>query len=173
MRLSGSAIVSGILLLQCTTLAFGAKAVSLEKLRIRTQIPGWVEEKKSYKAFTTKSLFDIINGGATEYIDNGMQKGIFQQLNNSDSSTIDIFAEDFGSSENAQKMLSTKQPEATADTSMFIINEIIGGFWVCGRAGQFYFELTLMGIKDLGKARIEIDKLFDYYNKSMGTAKKK
>lgn len=156
-------------LLVCSTAVFGAKAVSLEKLRVRNQIAGWVEEKKSYHPFTTTTIFDIINGGATEYIENGMRKGFFQRLKNSDSATIELFAEDFAVAANAQKMFDAKkasfsQTVENTDTSNVIINEILGGFWACGIAGPFYFEFTVTGIKDRVQAETLIDTFIEYYS---------
>jgi hypothetical protein len=169
------ALKMGVLvLLAVNTVSFAAKAVSIEKLRIRNQIAGWVEENKSYKSFNPEKLFEIIDGGAPEYIDNGMQKGFYQRLRNLDSAAIELFAEDFGSDENARKMLAAKRsnfsnpkPAGNADTLSLFIHEVIGGFWVCGIAGPCYFELTLMGIKDKEKAQTEINKYFDYFQKTL------
>jgi hypothetical protein len=158
---------------------FAAKTVSIEKFRIRHQITDWVEEKKSFKSFNPEGLFEIIDGGAPEYIENGMQKGFYQRLKNLDSASIELFVEDFGSDENARKMLATKRsnlsgpkPAGNVDTSNLFIHEVIGGFWVCGIAGPCYFELTLMGIKDKEKAQTEINKYFDYFQKTSEIKKK-
>jgi hypothetical protein len=175
------ALKMGVLvLLAVNTVSFAAKAVSIEKLRIRNQIVGWVEENKSYKSFNPEKLFEIINGGAPEYIDNGMQKGFYQRLRNLDSAAIELFAEDFGSDENARKMLAAKrsnfsngQSAENVDTASIIIHEVVGGFWVCGIVGSYYFELTLMGIKDREKAQKEINKYFDNFRKTSENKKKR
>ena len=164
-------IVIGILALPAFNAAsFAVKAVSVDKFRIHNQITGWTEDKGSYQSFGPKELFDLLDGGAPEYIDNGMKEGFFQRLKGPDSATIELYAEDFGSDKNAKKMVAVKQSNssdapaaAVSDSSTFILREVIGGFWACGSAGRYYFELTLMGIKDSAKAKAEIKKYFDFY----------
>jgi hypothetical protein len=180
MHLIGTVTRIAVLLLTCSAVAFGAKAVSIEKFRIRNQINNWVEESATFKLFTTKTIFEIIDGGATEYIDNGLKKGFFQRLRNSNSAAIELFAEDFGSTENARKMLLAKQTSSSglqsagnAVTSSFLMNEIVGGFWACGIVGADYFELTLTGITDRTKAEAEINAFFDYYKQTGTVAKRK
>lgn len=165
MRRYHTVIVGVVLLLGYSTMALGKKSVSVEKFRIGNQIPGWSEESMSYQHFTPETIFDLINGGATEYIDNGMKKGIYQRLRNSDSATIELFAEDFGNSKNAKKMVTTKQSDGDADTSGFVTTAVMGGFWVCGSIERYYFEFTLIGCNDSNKAGAEIDKIIGYYRK--------
>jgi hypothetical protein len=167
-------MVMGILALPAFNAAsFAAKAVSMEKFHIRNQIPNWTEEKNSYQYFGPKELFNILDGGAPEYIDNGMKEGFFQRLKGPDSATIELYAEDFGSDKNAEKMVAVKQsnysdapPPVNSDSSGFIPREVIGGFWACGAAQRYYFEITLMGIRDNAKAKVEIKKYFDYFRKT-------
>jgi hypothetical protein len=163
----GILAVLGFVAASCT-----AKAVSMEKFRISNQIPGWVEEKKSYRSFIPGELYDLIDGDAPKYIDNGLKEGFFQRLKRPDSAIIELYAEDFGSEENARKIFAAKRsdisgslPAETPDTSTVFIQEVIGGLWACGTAGRYYFELNTTGIKDTSKATEEIKKYFDYYRK--------
>ena len=158
-------LIEIVLLLGCCTMALGKKPVAVEKFRIGNQIPGWSEESASYRLFTPETIFDLINGGATDYVDNGMKKGIYQRLTSSDSATVELFAEDFGNSKNAKKMVTAKQSEGDTDTSDFVTTAIIGGFWVCGSIERYYFEFTLTGCNDSKKADAEIDKIIEYYRK--------
>lgn len=169
----GAAMRIVVFVLACITVTISAKAFSIDNLRIRQKIANWVVENRSFKLFNSKTLFELINGGATEYVENGLQRGFFQRLRNSDSAVIELFAEDFGSVENARKMLKVKQSSVygmqsaeNTDTSSVIMNNIVGGFWTCGIVGSYYFELTLTGISDKVKARKEIDTFFDYYKKN-------
>jgi hypothetical protein len=159
--------VLGFIAASCT-----AKAVSMEKFRISKQIYGWVEEKKSYRSFGPGELYDLIDGDAPKYIDNGLKEGMFQRLRRPDSATIEFFAEDFGSEENARKMFAAKRsdiagslPAEPPDSSTVFIQEVIGGLWACGTTGRYYFELNITGIKDTSKATAEIKKYFDYCRK--------
>ncbi len=165
MRRYHTVIVGVVLLLGYSTMALGKKSVSVEKFRIGNQIPGWSEENTSYQLFTPETLFDLINGGAPDYIDNGMKKGIYQRLTSSDSASIELFAEDFGNSKNAKKMVSVKQADGDVDTSGFVTTAVIGGFWVCGSIERYYFEFTLTGCNDSNTAGAEIDKIIEHYRK--------
>jgi len=167
------AIVSGSMVTVFAALAFSAKSDLIDAFKIQNQIAGWVDDHTSHKAFTPEQLFGIIDGGASEYIDNGMQKGFFQRLKGPDSATMELFAEDFGSAENAQKIRAIKrmvfsdsQSIKNSDTSGIVVNEVIGGLWACGIVGRFYFELTLMGIKDGMKAKTVVRTYFEYYRKT-------
>jgi hypothetical protein len=173
MNLGVTAMRCVVLVLTCISVTISAKAVSIDNFRIRHQIANWVEDNESFKMFTTKTLYEIIDGGATEYIDNGMKRGFFQRLRNSDSAIIELFAEDFGSAEKARKMFNVKhaffsgmQSAGNADSSSYNMNEIVGGFWAYGVVGPKYFELTLTGINDKTEARKEMDRFFDYYKKT-------
>jgi hypothetical protein len=150
--------------------SFAAKAVSLEIFRIQSQVPHWTQDIKSYQHFDSKGLFSLLDGGAPEYIDNGMKQGFFQRLLGPDSATVELYAEDFGSDKNAKKMMAVKlsgysgdSPSAISDSSGIIVREVIGGCWACGAIGRFYFELTLMGIKDTAKAKGEIKSYFNFF----------
>jgi hypothetical protein len=153
-----------------TCACFAAKTVSLEKFRIQSQVPHWTEDIKSYQHFGAKELFSIIDGGASEYIDNGMKQGFFQRLLGPDSATVELYAEDFGSDKNAKKMVAAKllsysgdSPSVVSDSSGLVVREVIGGWWACGAMSHYYFELTLMGIKDNAKAKAEIKNYFNYF----------
>ncbi len=174
--------VLGLCLLAVTvfpTISCAPKAASIDRFRIHKQLHGWVEEKESYCPFDAKGLFKLIDGGAPEYIDIGMKNGFFQRLKRPDSATIELYAEDFGSEGNARKMSSVKQSN-TADTpstimidsSIVIIQEVIGGFWTCAAINHYYFELTLMGITDTTKAKTEIGKFFNHFRKTIGIQRK-
>ena len=145
------------------------KEIQVEKLRIGKQIPEWTEKKGTYKVFDAQGLFDIINGGAPEYIDNGMIKGITQQIVISDSTTIELFAEDFGSPEKARAMYLVKKGGDQSDASDssefhgFMISKVIGGFWCCGSVGRFYFEITVSGVGDRGGVRGMLEELYRFY----------
>jgi len=151
---------------------FGARSVSVDKLRIKKQLNGWIEENGSYQVINTKNLFEIINGGAPAYIDNGMKKGIYQRLMTTDSTmAIELFAEDFGSAEMAEKMFNDKSTANVSESAEDqnpegrIINKIVGGFWCCQVIEQYYFELTLTGVTDKEKVVAELDKVMGFYQK--------
>jgi len=150
-----------------------AKTVSLYKFRIQKQISGWTEEKSSYQAFGPKELFTIIDGGAPEYIDNGLKKGFLQRISGPDSAAIELYAEDFKSEGNAQKMFSAKQAASSGqlstippDTAKVLVNEVIGGVWMCAAMGQYYFELTLTGVRNTASGKTKIGTILDYIGKT-------
>lgn len=143
--------------------------IQVEQLRIGTQFQGWTEKEGSYRVFDAEGLFEIINGGAPEYIDHGLIKGITQQVVSSDSMTIELFAEDFGSPEKAQAMYIIKKEvnegadSDTSDNHRFVISKVIGGFWCFGTIGKYYFEVTISGCNNIRNAHEIMQKLFKLY----------
>jgi hypothetical protein len=156
-----------------------AKAISLDKLKINKQLKGWTEEKGSFQAFDADGLFKLIDGGAPIYVDNGMKKGILQRFSSPDSATMESYMEDFGSEKNARTMLLSQKTnysdasfEANADSSAMVLwREVLGGWWVSGSMGKFYFELTITGAKDNQKGKAEARKFIDFYGKTIGIVK--
>lgn len=143
--------------------AYAAKTrrVDVGQLRIGGQVSGWNEEKKAFVKFNGEKLFELIDGGAPQYIDKGLQVGIFQRLANAKGATIELYAEDFGSPSNAQAMYAEKiqnlsgvQPLAGFDSTRISYSTVIGGYQVYACMDRFYFELTLMGMADAALGEI-------------------
>lgn len=139
--------------------SLGGQKVSVKEFRITRQVTPWQEVKGSFRSFTSKNLYDLIDGGAPEYIENGLVKGFFQRLTTPDSATLEIFFEDFGTSIQANKMFAKKRQNMSdpcsfsdLDTITLSCNNVIGGFAVFGIIDRFYFELVLMGVKGNEKA---------------------
>ena len=145
--------------------------VSLGNLRIRKQVAGWQEEKGSFMKFGPEKLFEIINGGAPEYIDQGMMRGFVQRLSGPGSATMEVFAEDFGTHENAGKMVQAKKQDRDTlmylpgfDTATVVVIPAIGACVAYGAIDRFYFEITLSGLGSSGsEALAELKKFFLFY----------
>jgi hypothetical protein len=139
--------------------ALGGQKVSVKEFRISRQFAPWQEVKGSFRSFNSKNLYNLIDGGAPEYIENGLVQGIFQRLTSPDSAILEIFFEDFGTSIQAKKMFAKKRQNRSEpcsfsdlDTTTLSCNTVIGGFAVFGFIDRFYFELVLMGVKGNEKA---------------------
>ena len=149
----------------------GSSGVSLDNLRIRKQIAGWREDKGSFTKFGPEKLFELINGGAPEYIDQGMVRGFVQRLSGPGSASVELFAEDFGSPENAGKMVQIKKQDRDTlislpgfDTATVAVIPLIGAFVAYGSMNRFYFEITLTGTGGTGsEALTELKKIFLFY----------
>jgi hypothetical protein len=153
--------------------ALGAQPI-LQDLRITRQIPQWQEDSASCRSYSPDDLFDLIDGAAPEYIDNGLVQGFFQRLNGPDSATLEVFVDNFGAAANAQKMFILKRqtitdPYAMAgpDTAVFCAGTVIGGMVAYGMLDRFYFELVLTGIKEKEKTAKEMARIFEYYRKKI------
>jgi hypothetical protein len=123
------------------------------ELRVTRQVEGWKEQKRSFVKFDKQKLFELINGGAPEYIDNGLQEGIFQRLDGPGDAAAEIYAEDFARPANAQKMLAFKTQQTLSerlplegqDSSSVYCFRVIGGYQVYAAFDRFYIELNLTG----------------------------
>jgi hypothetical protein len=155
--------------------AIQAQPASLQDLRMIRQIPSWHEDSASYRPYSPDDLFDLIDGAAPEYIDNGLVKGFFQRLDGPDSATLEVFVDDFGSAANAQTMFHLKRQTVTdpcsiagPDTASFCAGTVIGGLVAYGRLDHFYLELVLTGIKHKETTPREMVRIFEYYHKAVG-----
>jgi VIT1/CCC1 family predicted Fe2+/Mn2+ transporter len=144
--------------------------VKVKKLLITTQQQSWIEQKEITKKFTAKGLFEIINGGAVEYLNQGLVEGIHQQFSNNDGKTIEVFVEDFGNSEKSTNMLSSKKesfPDAGQLTGVSDVNafssKAIGALIVVGSLQNFYIELTISGFNDQSEMEKVAISFLDYY----------
>jgi hypothetical protein len=147
-----------------------AKSIRAADLRARGEIDGWTEEKNSYVAFDTSSLFDLINGGAPEYIDNGLVEGITQRLKGPSPLAIEVFAEDFGTPEAARTMFLRKAGSGAdstiatcRDTLCLSFSPFIGGVAAYAAVERFYFEIALTGAGDEREARARMQPFLRWY----------
>jgi hypothetical protein len=68
-------------------------------LQINNQIYVWTEQKEAFNRLTGRKLYEIIDGAAQEYIQQGLVERIHQQFTNERGKTVKLFAEDFESAE--------------------------------------------------------------------------
>ena len=149
----------------------GKSGTPLDKLRVRRQIAGWQEDKDGFARFNHEKLFDLINGGAPEYIDRGMLGGFVQRLSGPGNATVELFTEDFGTRENAAEMVKVKTEDGDSiitlpgfDAETVRIVPAIGACVAYGAIDRFYFEVTLSGAGSGGKeALAELGKFFLFY----------
>jgi hypothetical protein len=130
--------------------------VQLRKTAV--SIPGWIEQKEHYRHFNAEELFDIIDGGATEYVQQGLKSGIVILLTNKGKS-LEIFFEDFGTSIQAMNMASSKEKSSDRfkkisqdNKSIAICEQVIGGCIVYWAKSKYYIEMTLTGYNSLEEA---------------------
>lgn len=133
----------------------GVKPDSLKFAAFRTaldSIPGWTVQQDKYTYFVPKALYDIINGGAEEYIKAGLVDGMVAAFKSAGNKNAELYIEDFGAQGRAQAMVSKKRKTASEpkplpgsrDKNAFY-DEVIGGCIVYFNSGRFYFEMTLTG----------------------------
>jgi hypothetical protein len=154
-------ILFGIFMLTIQN-AKSADSTSLVQLRkTAVSIPGWTEQKEHYRYFNAEELFDIIDGGATEYVMQGLQSGIVVSYKNEDRS-LEIFFEDFGSSIQAMNMVSIKEKSSNRikkisqdNKTNAICEQVIGGCMVYWAKSKYYIEMTLTGYDSLDKAKYD------------------
>jgi hypothetical protein len=131
------------------------KRDSLKFAAFRTaldSIPGWTEQQDSYRYFVPKALYDIINGGAEEYIKTGLVDGMVATFKSTGEKNAELYIEDFGVQGHAQALKEKKRKTASEpkplpgsrDKNAFY-DEVIGGCVVYFSSGRFYFEMILTG----------------------------
>jgi hypothetical protein len=148
----------------------GRPAPPLESLRIRHQLEGWYEEKEGYIPFNHEKLFELINGGAPEYIDAGLVGGFLQRLSGPGEATVELFAHDFGTPEKARTMFLVKTGDRDTtimltgfDTATVVVVPVLSASVAYGAIGRFFFEVTVSGTGNRSDALPLLDKLFRFY----------
>lgn len=132
--------------------------VKVKKLIVTTQLQSWVEQKEITRKFDVKGLFEIINGGAVDYVNLGLIEGIHQQFSNKDGVKVEVFVEDFGTAEKASSMLETKKSGSSDTTQLpglsgfnHFVENAIGASVVIASLDNIYLEMTVSGCKDVSQ----------------------
>jgi hypothetical protein len=136
-----------------------ADSGSFDRLRAAvSRVPGWIEKKEQYQIFKAEELYGIIDGGATEYIKQGLISGIAIACT-SGTRSLGMYFEDFGTYSRAKGMVSIKkksmsEPKAVSKVgvSPAIYEEVLGGCVAYWAKGRYYTEMTLTGYDSLDGA---------------------
>jgi len=164
-------IVSSVLVLFVCTCGASAKT-TIESLRVKKAITGWQEQKDSYQYFSPQKLFEIINGGAPQYIQQGLVDGIHQQLTSDSGKIIEIFAEDFATPQHAMAMAMVKKEDLGAGSPVLPLDSAtvsfavpaIGATTVVCLANHYYVEMVFSGFTNQDKLLAEARKFIAFYN---------
>ncbi|MBN1129214.1 MAG: hypothetical protein JXA71_09525 [Chitinispirillaceae bacterium] len=123
-------------------------------------VAGWIEDVNRYQIFDTTILFNIIDGGAPKFIEQGLVGGIVQVMLYDTLFECIIYAEDFGSPQNARNMLNAIKIDVQEmplripgfDSTTAVAKEYIGGAFVAAIFNRFYIELHFSGYEDVQQA---------------------
>lgn len=139
----------------------GGSGKSVYSLKLGSgDISPWVQIDDGFKEFKPATAFDVINGGADEYVANGLVEGFFQTLSNSDK-----FAEmkimDLSSTSNAtamykikNKIIGDKSPSGNYNDSIAAIdNAPLSGVVAYAHFDKYYIELDYTGYDSKTDAR--------------------
>ncbi|HEX2959902.1 MAG TPA: hypothetical protein VHO70_23905 [Chitinispirillaceae bacterium] len=144
--------------------------VKLKKLLIASQLQSWVEQKEISRKFTSKGLFEIINGGAVDYVNQGLIEGIHQQFSNKDGRIVEVFVEDFGTGEKASSMFETKKSGCSNVATLqglsgfnHFVENAIGASVVIVSFDNIYLEMTVSGCKDSSQVESVALEFLNYY----------
>lgn len=135
-------------------------------------ISGWTENKESgYVEYSSGTLFDLINGGADQYNDEGLVEGIQQKMTSSSGDkSYSAFVMDFGTADNATAMfekmkLNEADPLAIGNyiESVAFGSRHLSGINAYAHFGKYYFEITLSGYSDESLAISEAEAFLEVY----------
>jgi hypothetical protein len=142
-------------------------------------IPGWIVWEQPCSGRGALELYDLINGGAGEYVvDHGMLEFTYQELT-CDSLSMNAYAMDFGNNENADSIFNVKQALATTrvpidgyDESTAVLGSVAGGYVLelFARMGRYFFwaRVLLAGsLDDQGRAADALKQLLDLHKSKL------
>lgn len=151
-------------------------SVTLDDFRITNEISGWSEDaSEGYTAFDVVSLYDMINGGAVKYVDDGLVEGFRQKMTSASGGAYQVMVMDFGSADKAKEFFDLNATEysqnaASLDgfqqTTAFVYetdltSEIYAHF------EQYYFEIIVSGIANTANATREGKLFVGFYNQKV------
>ncbi len=118
-------------------------------------IQQWVEEEDGYNVYkTSEELYQLIDGGADEYLNRGLVEGFQQRLTRTETGySATIMVMDFGTIEKAANMyqyfssrISPVVKAGNYNSSVAVIDPSpLDGCIGYAHFKQFYIELSLMG----------------------------
>jgi hypothetical protein len=171
---TGLFLVSVVFVISCRT-EKSADSEPHDQVRSAvSRIPGWVEQKDKYCSFKPDELYGIIDGGATEYIEQGLKSGIGIACT-SGTKTLGMYFEDFGTELKAQGMVEAKkaslsEPQAIPNVTLSpaLYGEVIGGCIACWAKDRYYVEMTLTGYDSVGIALKDAGIFIDSISRVIG-----
>ncbi len=122
-------------------------------LKKSSAVGSW--QRISLKQYQGEELYDIINGGATLYLDHGLSKGIQAVYNTKDKKECEIFIHEFAHQDSVKKLFDNQEENLGNlvtidgyDPQFIKAFPAIGATLIFGRNRQYYFELTVSGFQD-------------------------
>jgi hypothetical protein len=137
--------------------------VTVTDLRLYdNDVAGWAGTADQYATFDTGNFYELVDGGAPAYINQGLVNGFTQSAKKAappDTLLSQIYAMDFGEPSNARRMFADKKTtqgmsDVTPgfDTSEAIASPFLGGYFACAVFDRFYVEVTASGYADPSRA---------------------
>ncbi len=144
-------------------------------LHITDEITGWTDKPEHFATFDTAQLYDLIDGGAPIYNDEGLVDGIYQFLENSDEKSCAISFYNFGTSDKSLAMFTVQKSWVSAGIdipdyadSIAVGDETIGGAMIYARFNQFDLEMTFGGYTDVAVLKGDAVLFLDVYKAKIG-----
>lgn len=166
-------IIAGVV--SCKLVALDYDTPPLEQLEVgATEISNWKPEA-TMKVFIGDKLYDLIDGGAPQYLDKGCKKTGFQRLTGPNGASVEIKIMDFGKDINATAMFTemqmnnvgqTVKDNAFPDTTSNVVPNM-GGVSGYAHFANYYFELAVTGFSDQALAISTYDMFFRLFEKKL------
>ena len=123
-------------------------------------MPGWEEDRARYRIYDAVFLYDLIDGGADKFDNQGLVAGIVQVMFFDTLYENIIYVMDFGSANKAKGMLNTMKTVVGGmplslpgfDTATAAATPALGGNTTYAWFSRFYIELYLSGYSDQEKS---------------------
>jgi hypothetical protein len=141
-----------------------------------SDISGWkMQQGETYKVLVGDEWFGYIDGGAPDYLNNGMIEGGVQKMSGASRQTGEMWVMDFGDAQNAEKMFADKKAQISDarelpsfDPNIAIFdNGVSDGGTTYGHFKNFYFAISLSGFDDKLQAGQSADLFLRVYQAKM------
>lgn len=136
-------------------------------------IAGWEEDRSRYRIFNVDLFYDLIDGGAAIYDNQGLIAGIVQMLRYDTLYENLMYVTDFGSIARARGMFAAQKKEVGGmserisgfDTSSAAANLNLGGCTAYATIDRFYIEMYLGGYSEHALALADAASFLSLYQR--------
>jgi hypothetical protein len=144
---------------------------ALENLNIKKgDISNWNPES-DMTVYVADNLYELIDGGATPYLEKGVIKTGYQRLTGPENTIVECYIFDFGSEAKALAMFEQKKKERVNDTvkdiaytdSIVVVSPVLGGVSSSAHSGSFCMELNVTGFHSQTLALETLDFFLGFY----------
>ncbi|MCU0608267.1 MAG: hypothetical protein MUF22_00680 [Chitinispirillaceae bacterium] len=160
----------------CKFMPVDSSVPPLQQMKIsETEVSNWAPESEM-GIYVGTQLYDLIDGGAPQYLEKGLIKTGHQVIKGSDDQQVESYVYDFGTPAKALVMYKEMKlqiagsliNDLTYPDSLVCVKAVMGGVTGYAHFSNYYFEINVNGFSDQQFAVKTLDLFLGLYAKKCG-----